>query len=134
MKGVQVVTAFCLVLSSVGCLPPGQRLLNMEVTHNDQLILRTKFDAPDSHGPLELWSHAGSEPFAADVLIPLTPEHDNPLIANLHGRVEIKIFHVERLMTSATLDGLQLVRRSADKPRWFLRRADARRARDAATD
>ena len=64
--------SFAIGLAGVliaGCSPPGMRLLHMEVYQNDQLVLRTFFDAPDSEGPADFWRQAGAEPFASEAQV-----------------------------------------------------------------
>src|SRR5512139_1047448 len=73
------ITALIAILLA-GCHPPGMRLLRLEVYQNDQLVLRTTFDAPDHEGPADFWRRTGTEPFAADEQVArVKADGDNPL-------------------------------------------------------
>ncbi|MDA9859061.1 hypothetical protein N9D23_13150 [Rubripirellula sp.] len=109
---------YCALLS--GCSVPGQRLLNMEIYHDDQLVLRTTFDAPDSEPPAELWKYASEEPFSMDDTLPeISAESPTALEATIEGSVQIKIVHGDQIMTSASFETVRLVRGDPDSG-WSL--------------
>jgi len=116
-----------------GCSFPGTRLLSMEVYQNDQLILRTTFDAPDSEGPADFWRRAGVEPFASDENVARV-KHDegNLLRATISGAMRIRILHGETVMTRASLNDLTLVRKTHESSRWYLSEEEVQRAKQAA--
>ena len=118
------IAAGVAVMVLAGCARPGMRLLTMEVYQSDQLVLRTTFDAPDREGPADFWRRTGAEPFASD--------DDDRLRAKLVGAVQIRIQHVDRLMTSASLTNLDLVRNTPDSLRWYLPKKEVQRARQAS--
>jgi hypothetical protein len=133
-RGLRAMLAIALVGSLIGgCAPVGMRLLHMEVYQNDQLVLRTIFDAPDREGLADIWRRAGAEPFASeDQVARVKADEDNPLRAMLAGPVRIKILHVDRLMTSATLTNLVLLRSAPGSLKWYLTPEEVQRAKHAA--
>ena len=104
----------------------------MEVYQDDQLVLRTAFDAPDREGPADFWRRAGAEPFASDEEVArVEVDEANPLRASLVGPVRINIVHVDRLMTSASLTNLVLLRNTRESLRWYLAPEEIQRAKRA---
>jgi hypothetical protein len=105
----------------------------MEVYQNDQLVLRTTFDAPDREGPADLWLRAGAEPFASDEQVArVEADEVNRLRARLTGSVRINIMHVDHLMTSASLTNLVLLRSTPASLKWYLAPEEVQRAKRAA--
>jgi hypothetical protein len=127
-----LIIAMAAILST-GCVPAGMRLLRMEVYQSDVLVLRTTFDAPDREKPADFWRRTGEEPFASDEEVArVKANEDNPLRARLTGPVRIRILHVDRLMTSASLTDLELVRSTPESLRWYLPEKEVQRAKQAA--
>jgi hypothetical protein len=111
----------------------GMRLLRMEIYHNDQLVLRTIFDAPDREGAPDFWRRAGAEPFASEEEVArVKSDEDNPLRASLAGPVRIRILHVDRLMSVASLTNLVLLRNTRDSLKWYLAPEEVQRTKRAA--
>ncbi len=105
----------------------------MEVYRDDQLILRTTFDAPDSEGPADFWRRAGEEPFAFDENVTRVKHDDgDPLRATLSGAMRIRILHVEDVMTRASLNDLTLMRKTPESSMWYLAEEEVQRAKQAA--
>lgn len=128
-----LVAGAMAVMVMVGCNQPGRRLLTMEVYENDQLVLRTKFDVPDSEGPSGFWRRAGEAPFASDEQVArVEADDDNPLRARLTGAVRIRILHVDRVLSSASVTDCGLVRNSPDTLGWYLPEKEVQRATQAA--
>ena len=134
VRGLSVLVAGAMaVIVTVGCTHPGRRLLAMEVYQDDQLVLRTKFDVPDSEGPSGFWRRAGEAPFAADEQVArVKANDDNPLQARLTGSVKIRILHVDRVLTSASVTDCELMRNSPDSLGWYLPEKEVQRAKQAA--
>ncbi len=109
----------------------GRRLLQMEVYLEDTLVLRTIFDAPDREGSAYFWRRAGEEPFASEV-VQVRADELSPLRATLTGPVRIKIMHVHRLMTNASLTNLVLLRSTSEAQKWHLSPGEVQRAKRAA--
>ena len=129
------VTRLCLTLALMplilftACSFPGRKLLKMEVYQNDQLVLRTVFDAPDSEPPAKLWRRAGQEPsHSEEEVLHVQPDPGDPLHATLKGTIHIKILHTTNPQTMASLTDLKLVRRAADTSKWFLPESEVERA------
>jgi hypothetical protein len=101
----------------------------MEVYQNDQLVLRTVFDAPDSESPAKFWRRAGQEPsHSEEEVLRVKPDPGDPLHATLKGAIHIKILHTTNPQTTVSLTDLKLVRRAADTSKWFLPESEADRA------
>ncbi len=127
------LAAALAVLLIAGCFPVGMRFLHLEVWQNDELVLRTFFDAPDREGPADFWRRAGAEPFASEEQVArVKADADNPLRARLSGSVRIKITHVDRLMTTASLTNLVLLRNAPESQRWYLAPEEVQRAKRTA--
>lgn len=127
-----LIAAFVALLLT-SCHSPGSRLLDMEVYQNDQLVLRTMFDAPDYEAPAEFWRRAGMKPFAAqEPFARVKADGDNPLRASLTGVVRIKIIHAKQVMTSASLTNLVLLRSAPGSQEWYLAPDECKRAKRAA--
>lgn len=121
------------IIVMAGCNQPGRRLLTMEVYEDDQLVLRTKFDVPDSEGPSGFWRRAGEAPFASDEQVArVEADDDNPLRARLTGAVRVRILHVDRVLTSASVTDCELARNSPDSLGWYLPEKEVQRATQAA--
>ncbi len=132
LRGPSWLPAAAAVILFSGCANPGMRLLRMEVYQNERLMLRTMFDAPDREGPADFWRRAGAEPFASeDIGLRVKPDADDPLRANLTGSVQIKIVHVDKVMTSATLTNLVLQRTTPAGLQWYLPPEEVQRATQA---
>ena len=109
----------CSVLLT-GCSVPGRRLLNMEVYQDNQLVLKTTFDVPDSDPPSEFWQYASEEPFSVDSSLPDLPTDPKAALeSTLSGRIEIRLLHGDQLMTSARFESVRLVRNSRNG-KWHL--------------
>ena len=134
LRALRMILAIGLAGSWIaGCVPPGARLLHMEVYRTNQLVLRTMFDAPDREGPMDFWRRAGKEPFASEShLVLVKADEENPLRATLTGQVQIKITHVDKVMTSATLTNLVLVRSTPESLKWHLAPAEVERVKQVA--
>ncbi len=131
------VKAILIVASSAtfitGCLPGEMKLLPMEIYQNEQLVLRTPLDAPDREGPADFWRRAGKEPFASESEVArVVTDEDNLLCTTVTGRVQIKTVHADRLMTSAALTNVVLVRSAHDSLKWYLPPEEVQRASLAA--
>ncbi len=118
---------------AAACLPPGQKLLRLEVHQAGQVVLATVFDAADSCTVSEIWDEAGECPFSTEVTsTSLVPGDEDPLAVVLTGPVEIRITHVRSLESSATLTGLRLVRSAPTTDDWRLPPEEIARAKKAA--
>lgn len=130
-----VLISLLLLLSTKlsGCgLPAGQKVLRLEVEQNDQLLLATTFDAPDSLDVEELWIEATEVPFSVELAAPqIGVDANQPLSAEVSGWVEIRILHVDRLESAVRLKGVQLQRPAAESNSWSLTSEAAARAVDA---
>jgi translation initiation factor IF-1 len=91
------------------------------------------FSGPDSESPAALWKHAGREPATSDEKVAqVKADEGRPLHARLTGSIRIKILHGDQVMTSASLQDLELVRRAPDSPGWYLPEKEVQRAKRAA--
>lgn len=116
----RILTTLTAILIT-GCAFPGQRVLHLEIYKGEQLVLRTMFSAPDYEGAAEFWLRAGTEPLASEAELALVKaDEGHPLRATLTGSVRIKIMHVDRLMTSASLTNLMLLRSAPESLKWYL--------------
>ena len=132
--GVSLAVALLLTASLIpSCLPPGRKLLNLEVHLDGNLVLTTTFDVPDSEPVPEHWNHATSPPFSTKpgTASPLPAKGEAPLQAKLSGAVELKLYHSERVLSSASLTDLELIRTSPDKQDWHLPPGELRRVQEA---
>jgi len=128
-----ILLCLCTLPLVTSCLPPGQKLLKLEVSQGGEIILATLFDADDSSTASEIWDASGERPFATEVAATsLGQSEASPLKAELTGSVEIKITHTTNLQTSATLTGLTLVRSAPASDDWRLPAAEITRAKKAA--
>jgi hypothetical protein len=125
-----------LALVGAGCssgMPPGMKLLRMEVYQEERLILRTTFDAPDHKEVADFWRRAGERPFASDREFDRVNFTENtPLRAVIQGHVRIRILHVKHVLTSATLENLKLVRETQEDSLWYLPEDEVERVKQAA--
>ena len=120
-----------LLLILAGCLPPGQKLLGLEVRRGGELVLSTVFDAPDTSSEAELWDSAGEVPFSTEVAR-LRPSAGDPLVAELSGPVEVRILWSETVESGVTLEDLRLQRSAEGADDWRLLPEEVRRAKAAA--
>lgn len=103
----------------------------MEIYQDDQLVLRTTFDAPDSEPPAELWEYASEKPFAVDESLPeISTESPTALEATIEGSVQIKIVHGDQTMTTASFETVRLVRGNSDSG-WHLSAEVAKAAKES---
>jgi len=109
-------------LFALGCgLPPGQKVLTFEVEQNGKLLLATTFDASDSLSVDDLWKEATEVPFETkSTSAQLQPTANDPLLAELTGRVQVRLIHVDTLESEAKLLGMRLQRPSAESQAWSL--------------
>ncbi|HIF40525.1 MAG TPA: hypothetical protein EYQ74_05445 [Planctomycetes bacterium] len=133
MKSAWLILCTCTVFF-VGCgLPPGQKLLTLEIHQAEVIVLETHFDADDTSTTSELWDASGERPFSTQVAAPaLQPTDADSLRAHLSGPVEIRIVHVDYLEASASLNNLILVRSSPTADDWHLPAAEIQRAKKAS--
>ena len=124
--------AGCALLALIVCqgcaklVPPGMKLLNVEIERDGELVLETGFDAPDHESDLEVVSRLGEGPiFATDVAGIPGP---SPLV--LESAIRVRVRHVERVLADAELDGLELV--GDAPPRYFLGERELERVLRAA--
>ncbi len=128
---LQLSLVFLCSVLLTGCSFPGRRLLNMEVYQDNQLVLKTTFDVPDSEPPSEFWEYASEEPFSVDSTLPELPTGSTAALeCTLTGLIEIKILHGDQLMTSAKFESVRLVRKSPDGG-WHLPAEAAQTARQS---
>ncbi len=127
-KQALTLLAMSGLLASCG-LPPGMKLLHMQVYHGGACVLETDFDVPDSSTVSEIWEAAGRKPFSTQTAAKsLGSNKANPLEAKLTGPVEIRISHPTSAEISAKLTNLTLRRSSADSDDWHLPAQEVKRA------
>jgi hypothetical protein len=108
------------LLASCG-LPPGMKLLYLQVYHGGECVLETYFDVPDTSTVSEIWDAAGQKPFSTRTAAEsLGANKANPIEAKLTGPVEIRISHPASNEISAKLTNLTLRRSSKDSDDWHL--------------
>ena len=133
MKSPWLILCTCTVSLMSSCLPPGQKLLILEIHQAETLVLKTHLDAGDTSTTSEIWDACGESPFSTQVATPaLQPTDVNPLRADLIGPVEIKILHVDNLEASASLKNLILMRSSPTADDWRLPAGEIQRAKRAS--
>ena len=119
-KRTLALVAMCGLLASCS-LPPGMKLLYLQVHHGGKCVLETSFDVPDSSTVSEIWDAAGQKPFSTRTAAEsLGTNKANPLEAKLTGPVEIRISHPASDEISAKLTNLTLRRGSKDSDDWHL--------------
>lgn len=125
---LSLTLALMPLLLLAGCSFPGRKVLTMEVYQNDQLVLRTLFDAPDSESPAQWWRRAGQEPSRSEEeVLRVNPDPGDPLRATLKGAIRIQILRTTNLQTTASLTDLELVRRAVETSKWFLPESEVER-------
>ena len=123
----------CVLQFISSCVPPGQKLLRMDVIRGREVILSTQFDVDDRSSVSEIWDAASEVPVHAEVIeLSLIPSEDSPLKLELIGSVEIRITHVTSVQTRATMTGLTLIRSSPSTTDWRLPTKEVDRAKKAA--
>ena len=126
---------YFLGLCLVGCggLPPGMKLLRLEIEHAGETVVETLLDARDTSSVDEIWEAAGEPPFSGRLLDPVSIQPGvDPLKMELKGPVRIRIWHAEQLEASVELAGLCLQRTVRDEDNWFLSEDAVLRAQEAA--
>ncbi len=133
MKSARLILCTCTV-SLVACgLPPGQKLLTLEIHQAEAIVLETHFDAADTSTTSELWDASGERPVSTQLASPaLQPTDADPLRAQLSGPVEIRLVHVDHLEARASLKNLTLVRSSPTADDWRLPATEIQRAKKAS--
>ena len=120
-------------LSPCSCLPPGQMLLSLEVSHRGEVVLSTVFDAPDYSTVAQLWDEAGERPFTTKLATStLQASPSDPLTAALSGPVEVRIIWCDDVQSVVQLDGVTLVRSERGRDDWRLPAPEIQRAKRAA--
>lgn len=115
-----VLVAMSGLLASCS-LPPGMKLLYLQVYHGGECVLETYFDVPDTSTVSEIWDAAGQKPFSTQSAAESLGENKaNPLEAKLTGPVEIRISHPASDEINAKLTNLTLRRSSKDSDDWHL--------------
>ena len=128
------LSLLCVALAA--CLPPGSKLLNMEVVSQGEVLFETSFDVADSSDEADIWAAAGQCPFSllrqADSLSkPERPEAGHALV-ELEGAVVISItWGADTVEAQAELDGATVQRCSGPCPGWHLTQETVRRAMEA---
>jgi hypothetical protein len=112
----------------------GMQLVRLEVQHGGAVAFATLFDAPDNEQPAQLWDRAASEPFsvADGNFSGVTPDAKDPLRAHLKGKVTVRLIHVDRELSSALLEGLDLIRTTEKDAKWFFPAAEVARVKKIA--
>ncbi|MBC8404861.1 MAG: hypothetical protein H8E15_06525 [Planctomycetes bacterium] len=129
----------CLLLVSFALqscgVPPGQKLLRFEVEQNGELLLATSFDASDRVEKEQLWKEASEVPVSVEMASArVNSLEGNPLMAEIPGRVQLRILHVDRLETEAVLIGIRLQRLAADSNAWSLAPEEVARVQQAVSN
>ena len=130
------LAVFALCVAAVSCLPPGRKLLNMQVANQGELVFETSFDVSDTSDESELWDAAGQCPFSvvteADSLPkPAGPEGGRTLV-ELEGSVAISITWTGGIQAEASLEGATVEMCSARCPGWHLSPETVSRAKEAS--
>ena len=121
--------ALCLLALSCG-LPPGQKMLRLEITQNEIPILITGFDVLDTSTTFEIIEAAGHPPLFTNLvsnLIGITQLVENPLETKIEGKVNLTIHHVDNVELGITLEGIKLIRSAPDLNDWHLPASEIKR-------
>jgi len=134
MKELLAVFALCVVAAS--CLPPGSKLLNMEIKNRGELVLETNFDVADTSDEADVWEAAGRCPFSLKRAADLLPQPEGPeagqTLVELKGAVVISITWTDGLEAQAELDGATVELCSGSCSGWHLTQETVRRTKGAA--
>ncbi len=109
-----VLFAGVLVVASLGCAPPGQRLLRFQIEQGGNQVAEGIRGISDSAEVDEMWDIVEEVPFQLRNEPADAKAGDTMPIA---GPVTIRILHVERQLATAELAELSLVR-DADGKAW----------------
>lgn len=124
-------SALILFLLAASCLPPGRKLLSLELERGGELILVTLFDVADTSEAAEMWERAGDAPFSNQTAR-LEPSAEDPLTASVPGEVEVRLVWAGKPESRVTLDGVRLVRDAGGEGAWRLPPAEIQRIKAAA--
>jgi hypothetical protein len=132
----ELLAVFALCVAAVSCLPPGRKLLNMQVANQGELVFETVFDVSDTSDESELWDAAGQCPFSVvsevdNLPKPAGPEGGRSLV-ELDDSVAILITWTGELQAQAMLEGATVEMCSASCSGWHLSAETVRRAKEAA--
>ncbi len=128
-KRTLVLVAMSGLLASCS-LPPGMKLLYLQVYHGEECVLETYFDVPDTSTLSEIWDAAGQKPFSTQSAAEsLGANKANPIEAKLTGPVEVRISHPASDEIRAKLTNLTLRRSSRDSDDWHLPAREVSRAK-----
>jgi hypothetical protein len=111
----------------------GRMLLRLEVWRADAHLLNVYAAVDDGAAVAQMWDQMGTNPIVAEL-------RDRELESgvagqrqlDLEGRLRLRLFHRDRLLSEAELQGLQLQRRESDRATWRLAGDDVARAKAAA--
>ena len=127
------LSLLCVALAA--CLPPGSKLLNMEVVSQGEVLFETSFDVADSSDEADIWAAAGRCPFSLLRQADSLPRPEGPeagqTLAELEGAVVISITWSDEVEAQAELDGATVQLCSGACPGWHLTQETVRRALEA---
>ena len=108
-----------VLISVIGCLPAGQRLLSVEIELNGQVVFEGIRGVPDSTPRIEMWDILPDTPLrATDDASELIRDEQTTL-----ADAVVRISHVESTLLSANVESLQLV--ASDQQTWRISAANA---------
>jgi hypothetical protein len=109
---------------------PGQRYLQIHLERDGKLILRSECVVSDGLDAASMWKSLQGRPF--DATSALTPTADDPQKAVLKGKIKITIMRVDRVIASALVDEIRLVRVPGSQERWEIPQDEVERTARAA--
>ena len=121
---------FSLAACLPSCLPPGQRLLSIDIEQDGALMFGGIRGVRDTLPVQQMWGVIQHVPFRL--------AHENARISSdaqgeacsLDGDVVVRIRHVKRSLLRANLDSLSIRRAKGDE-HWRLDASEARRIAEA---
>jgi hypothetical protein len=128
---MRTCSALLLSLLAASCLPPGRKLLSLELARGGEQLLVTMFDVADTSTVSEMWDRAADAPVSSQTAR-LEPSVGDPLTASVPGEVEIRLVWAGEPESRVTLDGVRLVRVAGGEGAWRLPPAEILRIKAAA--
>jgi len=132
MKNRNIAILVGLLLPMACCLPPGQRLLTVQIELDGVITFEGIRGVPDYTPVDQMWDVLQDVPLHLRNGSTAKPDSPDANTCSLNGKIVVRIQHVDEELCTAKLTSLALFKSEPDSS-WSLKESEALRVKRAKT-
>ena len=132
MKNRNFAILVGLLLPMACCLPPGQRLLTVQIELDGVITFEGIRGVPDYIPVDQMWDVLQDVPFHLRNASATKPDSPDANACSLNGKIVVRIQHVDEELDTAKLTSLTLCKGESGSS-WLLKEGEALRVKRAKT-